>query len=218
MLCTLSEELELVGLERNLFPETIWHIFLRSLYGFDTFLNTTLKDPFPFRAICMCYHKQCLLLPESSLLHASTFPIILSNSFLLCQFQTSVNRTPKEQMYWRNASICYLLQFGSGICPMGFSAKRLIGFPRNFHEKENWGKSLLLDPEVRDTGLKFHSSGHVKKSPRITETVVFPIHLIIQCEKLQMKLNFFSVNRMCMITAVHIFILMKGCTFNCKIY
>lgn len=41
--------------------------------------------------------------------------------------------------------------------------------------------------------------------------------LLQQHEKLPLD-RFFSVAGMCVITVVHIFPLMKGCMFNCKIY
>lgn len=102
----------------------------------------------------MCYQKQCLLLPEAVFAACINFHYILSNSFFNAGFRHQLTEPLKEEMYWRNASICYLLQFG-GVCPMGFLAKGLYVSQEKFTfmREENWGKSLLLDPGVRDTGL-----------------------------------------------------------------
>lgn len=123
------------------------------------------KTPFPFWAVCRCYQKQCLLLPEAVFAACINFHYILSNSFFYASFRHQLTEPLKEQMYWRNASIHYLLQFG-GVCPMGFLAKGLYVSQEKFTfmREENWGKSLLLDPEVRDTGLLSFCTCEKKKA------------------------------------------------------
>lgn len=169
--------------------------------------------------MCMCHQQPCLLLREAVFAARINFHYILSNSFSDAGFRHQLTEPLKEQMYWRNASICYLLQFG-GVCPVGFLAKGLYVSQEKFTfmRGENWGKSLLLDPEVRDTGLLSFCTCEGKKA-HSTETVVFQsIPHSFPVWKITNETKFFSVNRMCMITAVHIFTLMKGCAFNCKIY
>lgn len=117
------------------------------------------KTTFAFRAISMCYQKLCLLLPEAVFAACINSHYILSPYFFYASCRHQLTEPLKEQMYWRNASICvwcffFLLQFG-GVCPMGFLAKGLYVSQEKFTfmRGENWGKSLLLDPEVRDAGL-----------------------------------------------------------------
>lgn len=138
------------------YAETIWHLFRGKLaLALPTLAQIQLwKTPLPFRTICVCYQQQCLLLPEAAFATCSNFHYILSNSFFYASFRHQLTEPLEEQMYWRNASIRYLLQFG-GVCPVGFLAKGLYVSQEKFTfmREENWGKSLLLDPEVRDTGL-----------------------------------------------------------------
>lgn len=112
--------------------------FKRPLFHSEQYACATISSVF-------CCQKQ--FLP-----HASTFTIFLAT--LSSSFRHQFTESLKEQMYWRNASIRYLLQFG-GVCPVGFLAKGLYVSQEKFTfmREENWGKSLLLDPEVRDTGL-----------------------------------------------------------------
>lgn len=139
------------------FLQTIWHLF----WGKPALVFLKLakykiqlqKTSFAFWAIYMCYQKWCLLLPETVFAACINFHDILSHYFFYACFRHQLTEPLKEQMYWKNASICYLLHFG-GVCPMGFSAKGLYVSPEKFTfmREENWGKSLQLDPEVRDTG------------------------------------------------------------------
>lgn len=175
--------------------ETIWHLFFwgRPALVLSAFAEIQLwKTPFPFWAVCRCYQKQCLLLPEAVFAACINFHYILSNSFFYASFRHQLTEPLKEQMYWRNASIHYLLQFG-GVCPMGFLAKGLYVSQEKFTfmREENWGKSLLLDPEVRDTGLLSFCTCEKKKSPQLEKQSCFNPSLILsQCEKLQLKPNF----------------------------
>lgn len=141
---------------KNPYTETIWHPFWgKPALVFSKLTQIQLqKTPFPFWAIYMCYQKRCLLLPEVVFAACINFHCILRHFFFCASFRHQLTEPLKEQMYQRNASICYLLQFG-GVCPMGFLAKGLYGSQEKFTfmREENWGKSLLLDPEVRDSSL-----------------------------------------------------------------
>lgn len=153
-------------------------------YNFERFLFHSEQYVCVTSSSIFCCQKQFLL-------HASTFTIFFSNSFFYASFRHQLTEPLKEQMYWRNASIRYLLQFG-GVCPVGFLAKGLYVSQEKFTfmRGENWGKSLLLDPEVRDTGLLSFCTCK-EKSPQLQKQSCFNPSLILsQCEKLQMKPNF----------------------------
>lgn len=153
---------------------------------------------------------------SSFLLHASTFPIFSTLS--LCQFSWHQLTEPlrnrcTEEMH--QFVICYSL----GVSVLWVFSQRLIGFPREiyFHERRKLRQITAVRPWSWDTGLLF--SVHVEeKAPQLQKQSCFNPSHSFPVWKITNETKFFSVNRMCMITAVHIFILMKGCTFNCKIY
>lgn len=142
-------------MERNPYGEAIWKVFWgKPALALPTLAQIKLRKTLFLLNNMYVLPEAVSFVARSSFSACINFHYILSNSFFNAGFRHQLTEPLKEQMYWRNASICYLLQFG-GVCPMGFLAKGLYVSQEKFTfmREENWGKSLLLDPGVRDTGL-----------------------------------------------------------------
>lgn len=142
----------------------------------------------------MCYQKWCLLLPEAVFAACINSHYILSHYFFYASCRHQLTEPLKEQMYWRNASICVCVFFVTvwGCLSYGFSSQRLICFPREiyFHERRKLRQITTVRPwsqRCRFVVLLYMW----RKSPQLQNQLCFNPSLILsQREKLQTKPNF----------------------------
>lgn len=106
----------------NLPPSFLFYLFFplrESHLGFACICtNPTLKGPPSTRSDACVLPEAASFTARSSFCCAHQLSPHSEREFFDASSRHHLTETLKEQMYWRNASICYLLQFG-GVCPMG---------------------------------------------------------------------------------------------------